>query len=359
MALENRQKPRTVPFMHPSLRFWLAASLCLTTGCVMDSQPKPARNLLPPELEQQCTPALRITAPAGMQAEFGRSSLSVPPQVLSTPPDTGAPVSVSLTPPAQRLADVLGLNPLLSRAAQSQDKAGRQAIEADLQYLAVGQDISDRVLHVMIEVSEIVAELDCERARSLELAVRLEEIENDIRNKRTVTAVMAEPTFHILAATSLVFGMPVVAGGLEVVGNGLRLGFGLAAGRVEQNETMTHVHNFMQEVWEGPQEPSYFPPTVWHYLNQPAKNGNGTTSREVILEIWRGHLGEPGSEMESHRMELFFGNGGIYGVRDLRHRADMLGVLSAFIALMIHDIKALFTETLASPADPKPPPDGS
>jgi hypothetical protein len=58
-------------------------------------------------------------------------------------------------------------------------------------------------------------------------------------------------------------------------------------------------------------------------------------------------------------MELFFGNGGIYGVRDLRHRADMLGVLSAFIALMIHDIKALFTETLASPADPKPPPDGS
>jgi hypothetical protein len=359
MALENRQKPRSVPFRHPSLPLFLAANLCLTTGCLTDPKSKPPRNLLPPELEQQCMPALKITTLAGMQAETGPFSLHLPPQVLPTPPETETPVSVALTPPARRLADVLGLNPLLSRVARSQGKAGRQAIEADLQLLAVGQDISDRVLHVMIDVSEIVAELDCERARSQELAVRLEEIENDIRNKRTVTAVMAEPTFHILAATSLVFGMPVVAGGLEVVGNGLRLGFGLAAGRVEQNETMTHVHNFMQEVWEGPQEPSYFPPTVWHYLNQPAKNGNGTTSREVILEIWRGHLGEPGSEMESHRMELFFGNGGIYGVRDLRHRADMLGVLSAFIALMIHDIKALFTETLASPADPKPPPDGS
>jgi hypothetical protein len=112
----------------------------------------------------------------------------------------------------------------------------------------------------------------------------------------------------------------------------------------------------MLEVWDGAEQARYFPPLIWRFLNQPANNGNGPTRREVILTIWRGHLGTPGSPTEKRRIDLFFGSGGVYGVRDLRHRADMLGVLSAFVNLIIHDINALFNETLAQQPGAPPGP---
>jgi hypothetical protein len=335
---------------HLGLPLLLVVGLSLTPGCLKSPKPEATRAPLPPDLERQCTPAARHPIFVDVEVEKGRVSGN---ELVSVPPhheEPSLPLPVPLTPHAQRLAEVLGIHPFLSRVVRLQEESRQQVEGADLRLLDAGQDLSDRFLQLMVEVSEIVAELDCERARSEELAVRLEEIENDIRNKRTVTAIMAEPIFHILAATSLVFGMPVVAGGLEIVGNGIRLSFGLAADRVSQDETMSHTHNFLQEVWEGPEHPRLFPPSVWRFLNQPAKNGSGATRREVILEVWRGHLGASGSSTEKRRVELFFGSGGVYGVRDLRHRADMLRVLSAFVTLMIHDIGGLFNETLIRPA---------
>ncbi len=321
------------------MRLLLAMSLSIMPGCATPKQAT-TKSPLPPDLERQCTPAQIFSVGPDLDP-VTRRLLDDTDSVK-----TVTPLDRSLSPQAQRLAEVLRLYPLLSKIERLQGEAGRQGEAADLRLLLANQDLTDRVLQVMVEVSEIVAELDCERVRSEELAVRLEEIENDRRNKRTVTAVMAEPIFHVLAATSLVFGMPVVAGGLEVVGNGIRLGFGLAADRVAQRERMSHSHNFMLEVWEGPEHPQYFPPSIWRFLSTSTKNGHGPTRREVIVTIWRGHLGTPGSATEKRRLELFFGRGGVYGVRDLRHRADMLGVLSAFINLIRHDINALFYETL-------------
>jgi hypothetical protein len=50
--------------------------------------------------------------------------------------------------------------------------------------------------------------------------------------------------------------------------------------------------------------------------------------------------------MEKQRRELFFGKGGIYDVEELRHRADMLALLKAFVNLMHRDLNLLFRETL-------------
>jgi hypothetical protein len=70
------------------------------------------------------------------------------------------------------------------------------------------------------------------------------------------------------------------------------------------------------------------------------------TRREAIVSVWRGRLGPSGSETEQRRRELFFGRGGIYGVEELRHRADMLALLKAFVNLMNQELNLLFREAL-------------
>jgi hypothetical protein len=104
--------------------------------------------------------------------------------------------------------------------------------------------------------------------------------------------------------------------------------------------------NLLQEVWEGPKQSSMFPASVWRFLNWPQNGERLPSRRDVIVQEWKKRLGEPGSEKESHRKELFFGEGGVYTVPELRHRAEMLDRLKASVRLMNQDLNLLFKETL-------------
>lgn len=240
----------------------------------------------------------------------------------------------ALSREAKEIAEHLGLIPLLSAVAFYEAEQARGVPESEYHLLTLQAELSDRLLLGVFDVSSVIAELECERARAEELAVRLEEIQNDIRQLRMTGAIVAEPVFHIAAASALALGMPAVAGGLEILGNGLRNAFGWASlGGVQQHE-LRHSRNLLGEIWQGGDRPEGLPASIWRFLSRPLAADESATRRGAILAEWRRKLGVSGPEGVDRRVELLFGPGGRYGVEDLRRRADMLRVLRAHVNLM-------------------------
>ena len=78
----------------------------------------------------------------------------------------------------------------------------------------------------------------------------------------------------------------------------------------------------------------------------------GSTYRTELLKSWRreGRLGEPGSDIEQKRIALFFSEGGVYELQDLRARAAMLKMLASMIELMHQDLEMLIRQVLIQQA---------
>jgi hypothetical protein len=108
--------------------------------------------------------------------------------------------------------------------------------------------------------------------------------------------------------------------------------------------TLSHGRNLLAEVWNPSNTSTAFPPSIWRYLN--AVSGTGGSHRDALREQWRvpERLGAPGSPAEERRTRLFFGDGGVYTIDDLRARDAMLDLLEARVALFNKDIAALLRE---------------
>jgi hypothetical protein len=318
----------------------LIALSVITLGCATDLQPPTPDVEVIGELASHCTPATTSQPPPDMRPP------SVPDHNGMTGPDNESLGAIGLSPRAAQMASIVGINPLLRRLPTLKEQAAAEVEGTALRLLTLRRQLSDRLLLVLIETGSIAAELDCERARAEEFAVRLEEIQNDIQHGRTIRAIVGEAGLQMAAGGLLVLGLSTAAGVSQITGNLNALVHGLAALGGDQETNMIQDRNLLGEVWDAPDTPVLFPPPVWRFLNQPADDGDGETRRETILSVWRGRLGPPGTEIETQRRELFFGKGGIYDVEELRHRADMLALLKAFVNLMHQDLNLLFRETL-------------
>lgn len=314
---------------------------CLTAACA--SSPNPAVHSTPivDETENLCRPAATNTGSSGPVVLTGGE-----PAGAGTADHAQPAESSLLSPRAQQIASIIGVQPVLEQIPALQAEAARGDPGAVIRLLSARRRVSDRLLLALVEADSVTAELDCERARAEDLAVQLEERQNDIQQRRTVTAIVGESALQMAAGLLLVLGIPEAAGGAQIAGNSIALTFGTAALGGAQQAEAAHARNLLGDVWEGPEESVLFPAALWRFLNQPQEDAAGQTKREMILALWRGRLGESGSETEQRRLELFFGRGGRYGVEDLRHRADMLGVLRAFVHLMSQDLNLLLRETL-------------
>lgn len=92
--------------------------------------------------------------------------------------------------------------------------------------------------------------------------------------------------------------------------------FGAAALFDDPRYEFQHGRNLLREVWEGPDQPSLFPVSVWRFLNRPLRDYPAQRSlHETLIARWRqdGQLGEA----------LLFGHGGSYEIEDPRARASM------------------------------------
>jgi hypothetical protein len=185
--------------------------------------------------------------------------------------------------------------------------------------------LSDKLLLALFDASSVAAELECEKGRADAIASGLEEVQNDIQQKRTVIALLADASAGLLSGLFLFGGSEILAGGADIVGNLLQGSFGYAALGGQQQYELRLSRNLLQEVWEGPETSSMFPDSVWRFLNAPALEERRASRRDLIVQEWRKRLGAPGSQKEGRRIELFFGGGGTYSGNELRNAGSPQG----------------------------------
>ncbi len=259
---------------------------------------------------------------------------------------TSSIAPLPFSPRAQQVAAIIGVDGLLAEFNALEDEIASGLDGASLRFLTVRQELSDRLLLALFEANSIAAELECEKARTEDIASRLEDIRNDVQQGRTILAILADSISGVFAGTFLLLGAEIISGVIDLTGSAAALGFGVAALGGDQSYELKHGRNLMTEVWHGGQSTTQFPAPVWRYLNGPVRETSKRSRRESIVGSWRARLGQPGSNQERRRVDLFFGDGGLYRISELRHRGEMLGLLKTHVNLMTQDLNLLFRETL-------------
>ena len=157
------------------------------------------------------------------------------------------------SPRAQQVAAIIGVDGLLAEFTALEDEIASGLDGASLRFLTVRQELSDRLLLALFEANSIAAELECEKARTEDIASRLEDIRNDVQQGRTILAILADSISGVFAGTFLLLGAEIISGVIDLTGSAAALGFGVAALGGDQSYELKHGRNLMTEVWHGGQ----------------------------------------------------------------------------------------------------------
>lgn len=251
---------------------------------------------------------------------------------------------------AIHVADVADLLPYLNRLARLQLE---QASSGDIE--RARRRVTTHLQLATMQVSSIVAEIECEVQRADEVQDRLKQVQTSRTTTQTILGVIFGGLANILSGG---IGMATQAGDAShiasVAGGTLEVLFGTSANFTKVRQEFSHPHNHLQAFWDGEgREREFFSPGVWRFLTEPdIRDVEGHSLRDVLIETWNeaGRLGEPGSREEQRRKALLFGQGGLYDSEDLHVREAMLQQLESSIQLMHQDLETLLREVLLQQA---------
>ena len=247
---------------------------------------------------------------------------------------------------AVHVADVMDLLPLLNHLAQLENQ---RAPSAEIE--RARRKLTTRLQLANMEVSSLVAEIECEVQRADEVQDRLKHVQTTRTTTQTILGIIAGGLANILSGG---IGMATRAGDAadiaSVAGGTLEVLFGTSANFTKVRQEFTHPHNHLQAFWNGEGgEKEFFSPGIWRFLTEPdIRDLEGHSLRDVLIQTWNeaGRLGPPGSHQEQQRKALLFGEGGLYDSEDLHVREAMLHQLESSIQLMHQDLETLLREVL-------------
>lgn len=249
------------------------------------------------------------------------------------------------SPTGVHIADVMDLLPLLNRMARLEVE---QAASSDIE--RVRRKLVTRLQLATLEVSGLVAEIECEVQRADQVQDRLRDIQHTRTTSQTILGVIFGGLANILSGG---IGLATRAGDagnlVSVTGGALEVLFGTSANFTKVRQEFSHPRNHLAAVWDGSPQSELFPQRAWRFLSEPGgRDLEGHSLRDVMLQTWRegGKLGEPGSIREKEREELLFGSGGIYDSEQLHVRETMLQQLESSIQLMHQELETLLREVL-------------
>jgi hypothetical protein len=247
---------------------------------------------------------------------------------------------------AVHVAEVIDLLPHLNRLAQLElERAPLGDIDRARRRVTTHLQLST------LEVSSIVAEIECEVQRADEVQDRLKQVQTSRTTTQTILGVIFGGLANVLSGGLSMAAQAGDAGNIaSVAGGALEVLFGTSANFTTVRQEFSHPHNHLQAFWDGEgKEREFFSPAVWRFLTEPnIRDVEGHSLRDVLMQTWNaeGRLGEPGSKREKQRKELLFGAGGLYGTDDLHVREAMLHQLESNIQLMHQDLETLLREVL-------------
>ncbi|RMH35612.1 MAG: hypothetical protein D6690_08225 [Nitrospirae bacterium] len=253
------------------------------------------------------------------------------------------------SPRSVEIAEDIGILDLLHKVETlEKQRSQRKDTETEFQWLQLRQSLSDRILAATLDLQYVTAQADCESERADQLANRLFlEAEQQIRFL-TILAIVGDAAIGIVGGALALASLDIAGNSSEIFGGLASTIFGLEAGLYSGGGSQyKHTPNFLAEIWNGPKYSTIYPPSVWNYLTRPqTEDPLHRSLREIIISLWEqaGLLGEPGSALRKRRIKLFFSEGGIYTIDDLRARKNMLDVLRATVKLMSEDLSHLYQE---------------
>jgi len=239
-------------------------------------------------------------------------------------------------------AEVIDVLPILARLTGLQ----RGAETSEGAFFRLRQELSDRLMLALFEISSTVAELVCERDRADQVADRMDEVDGAIVKRLTLASIV------LGGIAAVVSGGIGLAGGSDTSNNAASLAGGVVASLFGGTALFTyskqdfqHERNLLKEVWDNPKQSAVFSPAVWRFLQRRVNDGSHT-GRDEVVRAWRqeGRLGEADSPAERERIALMFGPGGTYTASDLRARASMLETLEAQIQLLSEELELFLRE---------------
>ena len=311
----------------------LLLSLLFTAGCV-STLPPPATTY---SFDRRCQ---------SVSTELRSLPISDSEKLQAQNPVIDKEAAVQLySPTAIHIADVMELLPLLNRMARLE--AGHAA-SSDIE--RVRRKMVARVQLATLEVSGLVAEIECEVQRADQVQDRLKDIQTTRITSQTILGVVFGGLANILSGG---IGMATGAGDagniVSVAGGALEVLFGTSANFTKVRQEFSHPHNHLAAVWYGSPHSEVFSGRAWRFLTDPGiRDLEGQSLRDVMLQTWQeeGRLGEPGSVRQKEREELLFGSGGVYDGEQLHVREAMLQQLESSIQLMHQELETLLREIL-------------
>ena len=226
-----------------------------------------------------------------------------------------------------------------------------------IEFLALRQQLTDRVLLALFETSSTVAELICERDRADQSADRMDAIDTSRIKRLTLASVVVGGVAAVVSGgLGLAGAASTASDAMEVAGGTFSTGFGGTALFIQSQQEFRHDRNLLMEIWKDPAESALFSPSTWRFLHRRHRERD-RTPRDELVEAWRqeGRLGEPGSSEEAKREALFFGPGGVYTAAELRARASMIETLEATVRLINEELE-LFIREITTTFVRSPPP---
>ena len=253
------------------------------------------------------------------------------------------------SPIAVHIADVMDLLPLLNRMARLEVE---QAALADIE--RVRHKLVTRLVLATLEVSGLVAEIECEVQRADQVHDRLWDIQTTRTTSQTILAVIFGGLANILSGgISMATGAGDAGNITSVTGGALEVLFGTSANFTKVRQEFSHPRNHLAAVWDGSPQAEFFSPRAWRFLTEPGIRGlEGQSLRDVMLQTWQeeGKLGEVGSGRAKERIALLFGSGGLYDSEELHVREAMLQQLESSLQLMHQELETLLREVLIQQA---------
>jgi hypothetical protein len=265
----------------------------------------------------------------------------------------GDPVAEALPDRVREVAAAINVLGLLSDLRRL-ERGAVERPEIAWRLLKTRQQISHRIALAAFDVTSTVAELDCEESRADHVADGLREMLQERADRDLFLVFAGDLWIGIIAGSLLVAGQDTASAANAIFGGLFATGIGSASAFADETHAFHHPRNHLHDIREGPPQSTLFPASVWRYLNGPSWILPGETIRQALLEYWKeeGRLGEPDNDTDKKRHELYFGEGGIYRIKELRLRAEMLDHLKSEVLHMGQDLNNLLYEVLAH--DPEP-----
>jgi hypothetical protein len=269
----------------------------------------------------------------------------------------GDPVAEALPARVREIAAAINVLGLLSELRRFEREVAERP-EIAWRLLKTRQQISHRIALAAFDVTSTVAELDCEESRADHVADGLREMLQERADRDLFLVFAGDLWIGIIAGSLLLAGQDTASAANAIFGGLFATGIGSASAFADETHAFHHPRNHLHDIHEGPSHSTLFPASVWRYLNGPSWILPGETIRQALMEYWKeeGLLYQtdagPDNDTNKKHNELFFGEGGVYRIKELRLRAEMLDHLKSEVLRMGQDLNNLLYEVLTH--DPEP-----